>query len=196
MEMGGSKRARSTHTGSDDKYVAWAHKRSPPPGQGSSTIENLKLLLENQDGHKLFMDFLVHEHAAENLQFWDAVNKFERTDVAQLKILAQTISDTYVQEGARLQVNIKSSQVLAVHTALASQSVDNRIFADAKNTVFEVMRTDKFPAFARKYPLWQEYIGRVSGGGLAQLRDEIVASERRSGRRDLVARRMFNALQT
>lgn len=109
-------------------------------------------------------------HSVENIQFWCAVNEYHKVidlELAQrskvgldlqeenkFRLFAKHINDTYIKNGADLQINISATLSQAIQEQLYSSEIklDRNIFDKAQQEIYSLMSRDSYPRFlASKY---------------------------------------------
>jgi hypothetical protein len=133
---------------------------SSSSGSGKTQI-TFEYVLENPNTREKFKQFLVREFSVENLMFYTEVVYLSTLDDKEdIQDTADSINDTYVQEGAPFQINIPSELRKECSAALESENVVEP-FTKAKEHVESIMKTESFPRFV-KSKLYKELVNELS----------------------------------
>ncbi|XP_030000865.1 regulator of G-protein signaling 14 isoform X2 [Sphaeramia orbicularis] len=131
-------------------------------------------LLEDPCGVRYFTAFLKSEVSAENILFWQACEKFRKipvTSLDELKVVAQSIYNTYLSDSAPYCVNIDDT-AKTEEKDLEQPTPD--MFNKAQSQIFKLMKMDSYRRFVRS-PLYQSCtLASVAGKLLPQLSSEPV----------------------
>jgi len=115
-----------------------------------------------------FARFLVSESSEENIQFWEAVRRWNYSyDLGTLPAEtlvsdAQDIIETYIGDAAPKQINLNSTMMAQVRNAVKFTDPELKLeairdaFSVCKNEVLKIMGDDGFRRFL-KSSLWQEF---------------------------------------
>jgi len=107
-------------------------------------------LLSEEKGFNMFKSFLESEYAAENLNFWRAVEDYHK--VAEVRLLpeAQSIYKSFIQEGAANELNITApvrARLQETFAPLVPSKINRKIFDAAQKCILDLMRSDNFTRF-------------------------------------------------
>ena len=140
---------------------------SSPPFTENSTppylkwAENLKYLLEDSDGVKLFKTFLDQEHCSNTLDFWFACSGLKLVsadDKDKVQNLVKLIYKKYIKGD---QLSLKGQIKSAIIDRIKHDLVDQTIFDSAQTDVENSMRSDTYPLFLKS----DIYVQYVQNGG-------------------------------
>ena len=104
--------------------------------------------LQNEFFLKAFKDYCQREYNVENLLFWLDVEAFRGSDDPTRASSGQKIYDTYIAPEAPLQINISQALRTTVSQPLPSP-VPTDIFNEMQHHIFEMMKIDSLPRFAK-----------------------------------------------
>ena len=122
----------------------------------------LQSLVDNDHAMLAFETFLANEYSSENVDFYEAVNryrmKWDPKDEKMNLLLAEYIVQMYISETAPLQVNINSN----IRSRIERHVIKNvtgevDIFDIAQKGVYELMRLDSWNRFKRS-PFWKDLL--------------------------------------
>ena len=109
--------------------------------------------MENPNAREKFKQFLVREFSVENLMFYtEVVYLATLDDKEDLFDAADSVNDTYVQEGAPFQINISSDLRKQCSAAVDEEKDSASIIApfdEAKIVVEQIMRDSSYPRFIK-----------------------------------------------
>ena len=125
-----------------------------------SGVKKLRLTLEDELGCTAFEEHLQREFAMESLKFWQAVRHWQETALLEgggsgssVTATARTLFDTFLAEGAPLQVNVGSGirneagRRIMKSEKKGAVNVDADLFADALEEIELLMHRDNFKRF-------------------------------------------------
>ncbi len=139
---------------------------SSPPFTENSTppylkwASNIRYLLDDSDGVKLFKQFLDLEQCTNQLDFWFACRglKMVASDKKKILNLVKVIYRKYLKgDLLNLSANIKKN--IVAH--LKADEIDQSIFDEAQSEVENSMRNDTYPLFLKS----DIYVQYVQNGG-------------------------------
>lgn len=110
---------------------------------------SLERLLNTEQGAHAFEEVLEKEYSVENLTFWRHCRDFSHAADEERHEFAHHVYDTFVREGAEQQVNLSSTQVKRLSSAMAAltEDVPADLFLDAEQEIFTLMERDTFKRF-------------------------------------------------
>lgn len=110
---------------------------------------NFDALINDANGLKLFSEFALKHHAAENIEFWKDVNEFRKKRLAgeRLNEASRKIYRTYVSNQSEKQININDQIRKEIQKNINSPTI--AIFDDAQEKIYILMKTDIYPRFLR-----------------------------------------------
>ncbi|XP_073710519.1 regulator of G-protein signaling 14a isoform X2 [Misgurnus anguillicaudatus] len=106
-------------------------------------------LLEDHVGVRYFTEFLKSEVSAENIQFYQACEKFKKipsTKLEELKKEARSIYNTFLSESSPNAVNIDDTAQIE-ESSLETPTLD--MFDKAQEQIFKLMKMDSYARFVR-----------------------------------------------
>ncbi|XP_065130312.2 regulator of G-protein signaling 14a isoform X1 [Paramisgurnus dabryanus] len=106
-------------------------------------------LLEDHVGVRYFTEFLKSEVSAENIQFYQACEKFKKipsTKLEELKKEARSIYNTFLSESSPNAVNIDDTAQIE-ESSLETPTLD--MFDKAQQQIFKLMKMDSYARFVR-----------------------------------------------
>jgi len=120
-------------------------------GQFLVKFDSLEEVLEKEKSRREFREYLRFSFAKENLDFWEAVERFEKMeDKAERRESFIEIVKRYVLEDSREQVNLPSHQARQLAEVLESvksnptNGVPPNVFSLSKNEIFDLMYRNFF----------------------------------------------------
>jgi regulator of G-protein signaling 3/regulator of G-protein signaling len=132
-------------------------------GTGSNQ-EKLSFLLGTAEGYEIFSAFLMKEFSNENLQFFMAIQKFEKEaakwEIQEIRNQALRLYKMYIQEGAPLQINITGIEAKKILDATKNSQDKEElaaIFDHSKHHIFTLMSSDTFRRFL-KSPIFEQFL--------------------------------------
>eukprot|EP01080_Neovahlkampfia_damariscottae_P007671 gene7671-12137_t len=143
-----------------DKLLKKGDGASGKSGKQQITFE---YILENANAREKFKQFLVREFSVENLMFYtEVVYLATLDDKDDIEDTADSINDTYVQEGAPFQISISSDLRKKCNDAINGDS-DNiaEPFNEAKVMVETIMKEQSYPRFI-KSKLFKELSAEIN----------------------------------
>ncbi|KAJ3444716.1 regulator of g protein signaling [Anaeramoeba flamelloides] len=106
------------------------------------------LLVTKKKYSKFFMNFLKSQFTEENLLFFDKVNTFKKIKKKdELKNEAKNIYGKFIEEGAKMQINIDSVTRNNIITKVKSNNINSDIFEQAQNQIYFLMLNDPYSRF-------------------------------------------------
>ena len=124
--------------------------------------ENLKHLLNDRDGVKLYLQFLELEHCVAPVDFWFACQGLKLvapTEITKIQNLVKVIFRKYMR-GDQLQINPEIKKSIADQINRKEQ-LDQSIFDTAQEEIEKLMRNDTYPLFLKS----DIYVQYVQNGG-------------------------------
>lgn len=117
---------------------------SGPAAWGSS----FELLLNDQNGLKVFAEFLKKEFSGENIYFWTACERYRQiTDETERRKEAIAIYEKHLANGALEPVNVDCNARNTTRDGLSKASID--LFTSAQKQIFNLMKFDSYQRFIR-----------------------------------------------
>ncbi|XP_047675772.1 regulator of G-protein signaling 14a isoform X2 [Tachysurus fulvidraco] len=140
-------------------------------------------LMEDPVGVRYFTAFLKSEVSDENILFWQACEKFQKTpatSLEELKAQARSIYDLYLSESSFNAVNIDD-------TARVNKSdlekPNPEMFSKAQQQIYKLMKFDSYARFVRS-PLYQNcMLASVEGRPLPDIEPQNKSVTPTSGRK-------------
>lgn len=115
-----------------------------PTAWGSS----FELLLNDQNGLKVFAEFLKKEFSGENIYFWTACERYRQiADESDRRKEAVSIYEKHLANGALEPVNVDSTARNSTRDGLSKASID--LFTSAQKQIFNLMKFDSYQRFIR-----------------------------------------------
>lgn len=123
--------------------------------------EDLKSLLEDGEGVKLFKQFLDNEQCSNTLEFWFACRGIKLVSAEQTDKLASLIKLIYKKyiKGDQLKLDPKIKKGIA--EKLKREKYDQTLFDEAQENIENVMKNDSYPLFLKS----DIYVQFVQNGG-------------------------------
>eukprot|EP00121_Abeoforma_whisleri_P010915 Awhi_evm2s10065 len=119
-----------------------AKKKGRNPSQSATVHEIVKQILEKPQG-KAYKKFLVHvaaEYATENLLFYEQVRKWKLLDSEdKIGTKAREIYHEFLIPDSENQINIPSTQFLAIKRKLANEDYETTLFDHAQKEVVKML---------------------------------------------------------
>nr|CDS31207.1 regulator of G protein signaling 4 [Hymenolepis microstoma] len=115
---------------------------------------NFGFLLNDPDGLALFEKFLESEFSQENIQFWEACEKYRRLPAKYLAQEAQKIYQLYLSVQSPREVNLDSKTRLSTISLLSTPTV--HLFDNAQRKIQALMEKDSYQRFLR-VPLFLDF---------------------------------------
>lgn len=114
--------------------------------QGAS---ELKHLLNHSLGMQTFRSFMKQNLAAENLDFWNAVNQFRCAgeDQEEARKVANNIFELFCKEGAIYQVNLPFSMRSSIEKSISQSVVNRDMFDESMHEIYKLMVRDNYARF-------------------------------------------------
>ena len=142
-----------------------------PEGSASVTppytrwTESLHALLADDDGIRLFQEFLNQEHAVDPLLFWLATEGFKKKSAEDPKRteLAKVIYRRFVKVGGQQAVKISSANRTLIEECVRKGSFDHTLFDNAQGEVEESIRETTYPLFLKS----DLYVQYINNGGIS-----------------------------
>lgn len=123
----------------------------------------LQHVLNHPLGMTSFRDFLLDEHAEENLDFVTAIISFQLDNAngSHIQTKAQVIFDKYVSEASQSQVNLPAKMVDEIKHVLGTKSAHLGLFLDARREIMQMMEQDNFSRYkqSRYFKAFKERLG-------------------------------------
>lgn len=122
----------------------------------------LCILLSSSEGIKAFTEHCSREFSVENIKFWSEVNEFHGAvdklrdsegssthDEKDILTFAKEIYQTFIVEGAQMQINISEAQSLSITQRLESNesTVSRDLFDKAQKEIYVLMSRHSYPRF-------------------------------------------------
>ncbi len=123
--------------------------------------ENIKHLLDDGDGVKLFKQFLEQEQCLNLLDFWFACKGHKlvaASDKERIVNLAKLIYKKYIKGD---QLNLKADTKKGIVDHLKKEQIDQSLFEGAQEEVESMMKNDSYPLFLKS----DIYLQYVQNGG-------------------------------
>lgn len=132
------------------------------------SVDSLKFILRSEKGHQAFMAFLEEEHAEENLQFYDAIERLARPcSKMNIEKEAMAIVREFLEVGSEKEVNLSS----ALRRDLIGQLTKARVADDVTSThlqsslqkaqqdILAIMALGPYPRFLKsaQYKRWKKF---------------------------------------
>eukprot|EP01080_Neovahlkampfia_damariscottae_P003688 gene3688-6502_t len=136
-------------------------KKGESSSTGGKQQITFEFILENANAREKFKQFLVREFSVENLMFYtEVVYLATLDDKDDIEDTADSINDTYVQEGAPFQISIPSDLRKKCNDALESDDI-TAPFNEAKVAVETIMKEQSYPRFI-KSKLFKELSAEIN----------------------------------
>ena len=108
------------------------------------------------------LTFIIYSSSVENIKFWSEVNEFHGAvdklrdsegssthDEKDILTFAKEIYQTFIVEGAQMQINISEAQSLSITQRLESNesTVSRDLFDKAQKEIYVLMSRHSYPRF-------------------------------------------------
>lgn len=104
-------------------------------------------VLESSVGRRMFHDYLKSECSQENIQFWEACERFKLLFADDLPAEAKVIYNEFVRRNAEKQVNLNHESFELVESKM--QTPGPGLFDEAQYFIYQLMARDSYPRFIR-----------------------------------------------
>ncbi|GAA6094542.1 regulator of G-protein signaling 14a isoform X2 [Tachysurus ichikawai] len=140
-------------------------------------------LMEDPVGVRYFTAFLKSEVSDENILFWQACEKFQKTpatSLEELKTQARSIYDLYLSESSFSAVNIDDTARVNMSDL---KKPTPEMFSKAQQQIYKLMKFDSYARFVRS-PLYQNcMLASVEGRPLPDIEPQNKSVTPTSGRK-------------
>eukprot|EP01094_Clydonella_sp_ATCC50884_P025042 TRINITY_DN6431_c0_g1_i2.p1 TRINITY_DN6431_c0_g1~~TRINITY_DN6431_c0_g1_i2.p1 ORF type:complete len:2030 (-),score=626.26 TRINITY_DN6431_c0_g1_i2:965-6469(-) len=111
---------------------------------------------------KLLREFLKKNHCEENLDFWEAVQKYKAADTPQERVsIGKALFKKYLAQGSEAEINVDVEVRRRIDVTLHEEcKAPTDLFAEAENWVYQLMGTGSYVGLI-KSKMWKEYKGSI-----------------------------------
>jgi regulator of G-protein signaling len=112
-------------------------------------VEKFEYLMENEQGRRLFKEFLVQEYSEENLLFWTEVEKLKDLlyDDEAYRKKSKDVYAEFVESMAPKEINISGTTRRKIAEELENDDTTENLFKIAQHEVYVLMRRQSYPRF-------------------------------------------------
>ena len=109
--------------------------------------ESFDRLLEDPNGIENFLQYSESEHSSENIRFWIACDKYEKSSPEKMATKARAIYDEFLSKDVENQVNLDAFQLKDIDRLMERPNAWT--FEHVQRYIFVLMKRNSYPRFLK-----------------------------------------------